>query len=46
MNGGAARLIQKGERVAIMAWGLDEKRIVAKKLLCNEKNEVIRVEEL
>jgi len=46
MNGGAARLIQKGERVAIMAWGLDEKRIVAKKLLCNERNEVIRVEEL
>ena len=46
INGGTARLIQKGERVAIMAFGLSEKRIKAKKLLCNEKNDVIRVEEL
>jgi aspartate 1-decarboxylase len=44
MNGGAARLIQKGECVAIMAFGLSEKPIVPKKLLCNEENEIIRVE--
>ena len=30
MNGGAARLIQKGERVAIMAFGLSEERIIPK----------------
>ena len=44
MNGGAARLIQKGERVAIMAFGLSETPIVPKKLLCNAENEIIRVE--
>ncbi|MFT4636797.1 MAG: aspartate 1-decarboxylase [Verrucomicrobiales bacterium] len=45
MNGGAARLIQKGERVAIMAFALSAEPIQAKKLLCNERNEVIRVED-
>ncbi len=45
MNGGAARKIQKGERVAIMAFGLSESPIKAKKLLCNEHNQVIRVED-
>ena len=45
MNGGAARRIQKGERVAIMAFGLAAEPIKAKKLLCNEHNHVIRIED-
>lgn len=45
MNGGAARCIQKGERVAIMAFGLSETPIRAKKLVCNESNEIIRIED-
>ena len=45
MNGGAARRIQKGERVAIMAFGLAEEPIRAKKLLCDERNQIVRVED-
>ena len=45
MNGGAAHLIKKGERVAIMAFTLAEERIVGKRILCNEENEVIRVKD-
>lgn len=42
MNGGAAHLIKKGERVTIMAFTQSETAIEAKKVVCNEKNEVIR----
>ena len=42
MNGGAAHLIKEGERVTIMSFGLSEEPIEAKKIVCNEKNEVIR----
>jgi aspartate 1-decarboxylase len=42
MNGGAAHVIKKGERVTIMAFAASEIPISAKKVVCNENNEVIR----
>lgn len=42
MNGGAAHIIKAGERVTIMSFAISEKPITAKKVVCNEKNEVIR----
>jgi aspartate 1-decarboxylase len=42
INGGAAHLIKKGERVAIMAFGLTDKPIAARKVVLDEKNHVIR----
>jgi aspartate 1-decarboxylase len=43
MNGAAARLIAKGERVIIMAFGLTETPIRPKVLICNpDDNTVIR----
>ena len=41
MNGGAAHLIKTGERVVIMSFALSEERLVAKKIICNEHNEII-----
>ncbi len=41
INGAAAHLIGKGHRVTIMAWGLDEKPIAPKRLLLNERNEIV-----
>ncbi len=41
INGGAAHRIKQGERVAIMAWGMSEKKVTPKKLLLNDKNEII-----
>lgn len=45
MNGPAARLIHRGDRVTIMAFGLSEKPIKAKRALLNERNEVLKVEQ-
>ena len=45
MNGPAARLIQRGDRVTIMAFALSEKPIKAKRALLNERNEVLKVEQ-
>ena len=45
INGAAARRIGTGDRVTIMAFGQSEKRIQAKKVLCNEQNEVVRFSE-
>ena len=42
MNGGAAHLIKEGERVTIMAFCHSEKPVEFKKVVCNEKNEIIR----
>lgn len=42
VNGGAAHLIKAGERITIMAFALSETPIEAKKIVCNEHNEVIR----
>jgi aspartate 1-decarboxylase len=45
MNGPAARLVHKGDRVTIMAFGLSEKPIRAKRVLLNERNEVVQTEQ-
>ena len=45
MNGPAARLIHRGDRVTIMAFGMSEKPIRAKRALLNERNEVLKVEQ-
>lgn len=42
MNGGAAHLIGKGERVSIMAFGLSHEPVLAQKVVLNERNEVSR----
>lgn len=42
MNGAAARLIHRNDRVTIMAFGQSEKPIKAKRALLNERNEVLR----
>ena len=41
INGGAARLIGKGERITIMAYGQSEELITAKRIVCDENNDVI-----
>ena len=45
INGAAARLIHRGDRVTIMAFGQSEKPIRAKRVLLNERNEVMRCEQ-
>lgn len=42
INGGAAHRIKKGERVAIMAFGLSETPVLARKVVLNDRNEIIR----
>ena len=42
INGGAAHLIGKGERVTIMAFGLSEEPVEGRKLLLDENNNVLR----
>ena len=42
INGGAAHRIKKGERVAIMAFGLTETPVLARKAVLNDQNEIIR----
>jgi aspartate 1-decarboxylase len=42
INGGAAHLIKKGERVTIMAFGLSETEVEPKVLLLDEVNHIIR----
>lgn len=42
LNGAAAHLIKKGERVTIMAWGMSEEHIEPAIIICNDKNEVVR----
>lgn len=42
MNGGAAHRIKAGERVAIMAFGLSETPVHPRRILLNEKNEIIQ----
>lgn len=41
MNGGAAHRIKAGERVTIMTFALSETPIEPKKIVCNERNEII-----
>jgi len=42
VNGGAAHIIKAGERITIMAFAVSDQPIQATKIVCNEKNEVIR----
>ncbi|MFM1561732.1 MAG: aspartate 1-decarboxylase [Roseibacillus sp.] len=42
INGGAAHRIGKGERVTIMAFGLSEDPVVARRLVLDENNKVLR----
>ena len=42
INGGAALLIGKGERVTVMAFALSEEPVEARKLVLDEENRVIR----
>lgn len=42
INGGAAHLIKRGERVAIMAFALSQTPVLAKKILLNDSNHIIR----
>jgi aspartate 1-decarboxylase len=42
INGGAAHRIKKGERVAIMAFGLSATPVLASKAVLNDQNEIIR----
>ncbi|MEI7911800.1 MAG: aspartate 1-decarboxylase [Verrucomicrobiota bacterium] len=42
INGGAAHRIKKGERVAIMAFGLSQAPVLARKIVLDETNQVIR----
>lgn len=43
MNGGAAHVIKAGERITIMCFALSDQPIVAKKIVCNDQNEIIRL---
>ena len=42
INGAAARLVQPNDRITIMAFGLAERPVEARKVLCNEKNQIVR----
>jgi aspartate 1-decarboxylase len=42
INGGAAHLIKKGERVAIMAFGYSDTPIKPKNLLLGDNNEILQ----
>lgn len=44
INGPAARRIGRGDRITVMAFGQSEKPIEARKVVCNEHNEVVRSE--
>jgi len=44
INGPAARRIGTGDRITVMAFGQSEKPVEAKKVICNECNEVVRSE--
>lgn len=42
VNGAAARLVQKGDMITILAFELSDKPIKAKKLLVDENNKIVR----
>jgi aspartate 1-decarboxylase len=44
MNGGAARLIQIGDRISIMCFGYSSEPIIAKKIVCDEHNQIVNGE--
>lgn len=46
INGGAAHLIGRGERITIMAYALSAEPIKATRVLCDEFNQVLEIDEL
>jgi aspartate 1-decarboxylase len=44
INGAAARLISTDDRITLMSFGQAEEPIEAKRVVCNEHNEVIKTE--
>jgi len=44
MNGAAARLIATDDRITLMAFGQAEEPILAKRVVCNEHNEIIKTD--
>ncbi len=44
INGPAARRIGRGDRITLMAFGQAEAPIEAKKVVCNEQNEIVKTE--
>jgi aspartate 1-decarboxylase len=45
INGAAARRIHAGDRVTLMAFALSEKPLRAKRVVLNERNEIVRSEQ-
>ena len=43
LTGGDAHVLGTAERITIMAFGLSDTAIEAKKVVCNEQNEIIRL---
>ena len=43
MNGAAARLMAIGDKISIMAFGLQDTPIEPKKILCNDNNTVLKI---
>ena len=46
INGGAAHVIGRGERITIMAYALSAEPIKAMRVLCNESNQVVEINQL
>jgi aspartate 1-decarboxylase len=46
MNGGAAHLIGKGEQVTIMAFTWSDQAVEAKVIVCDDKNVIVRQENI
>lgn len=44
INGAAARLVHVGDRITLMAFCQSEKAVRAKRVLLNERNEIVRSE--
>jgi len=42
INGGAAHLIKKGERVTIMAFGISDRQIIPRRHVLNDHNKIIK----
>ena len=42
MNGGAALRIGVGERITILAWGLAAEPVTPRKVVCDERNAVVK----
>ncbi len=41
VNGAAAHLINKGHIVTLMAWGIEKKKIIPKRILLDSSNQIV-----